>query len=571
MNVDSSFVRSRKNTISIFVCSFLLSFVFVSSSRAQSEVYTKWTARFDAAHTEDDPAAMALDGKGNTFVTGNTCIDNPCTNVESLTIGYNSNGNVKWRAFLSGTSHLAIGLDIAVDSAGNVYVLSFLNPTDGSTELATAKYSPAGVRQWVNFIASTSNTGYRPMKLAVAPGGNVYVTITAQPITNPPSETIPSAVTVKYDTTGKQIWSREAALAGSPAFVRLDAAENVYVLVFNYFDPQNRHSVIFKYNANGTLLNSYGGNRLGNIKAFRVDGNGNSYVAGSGTSQPPNGIQDRIVAKFSSAGVLDWLHDFGPAVSGDQSDFADLAVDSSGDVLVAQSLSGTIPLSGGTDISVVKFNSTGTVQWTTHYNGQSDDSGNDQPVAIAVNSSGYTYITGFNIYQVSSQPAKEDFVTVKYDPNGKQIWAAHYNANNAPVALALSGGDVVVAGDAGFNSPTSGSDWLTIDYVQDAAKVSPTSLSFGNQKVGTVSASKTVTLTNTAEVPLAITGISITGEFELTNNCPSTVAAGATCTFTVKFAPTQLGGLAGTVTVHDNWSGSAVHPQTVQLTGTGTT
>ena len=161
-------------------------------------------------------------------------------------------------------------------------------------------------------------------------------------------------------------------------------------------------------------------------------------------------------------------------------------------------------------------------------------------------------------------------MTVKYDPNGKQIWAAHYNANNAPVALALSGGDVVVAGDAGFNSPTSGSDWLTIDYVQDAAKVSPTSLSFGNQKVGTVSASKTVILTNTAEVPLAITGISITGEFEVTNNCPSTLAAGATCTLGVKFAPTQLGGLAGTVTVHDNWSGSAVHPQTVQLGGTGT-
>ncbi len=565
MNVDSSFARCRKTTISIFVCLFLLSFVFVPSSRAQSEVYTKWIARFDAAHTEDDPAAMALDGKGNTFVTGNTCIDNPCTNVESLTIGYNSNGNVKWRAFLSGTSHLAIGLDIAIDSAGNVYVLSFLNPTDGSTEVATAKYSPTGARQWVNFIASTSNTGYRPMKLAVAPEGNVYVTITAQPITNPPSETIPSAVTVKYDTTGKQIWSREAALAGSPAFVRLDAAENVYVLVFNYFDPQNRHSVIFKYNANGTLLNSYGGNKLGNIKAFRVDGNGNSYVAGSGTSQPPNGIQDRIVAKFSSAGVLDWLHDFGPAVSGDQSDFADLAVDSSGDVLVAQSLSGTIPSNGGTDISVVKFNSTGTIQWTTRYNGQSDDSGNDQPVAIAVNSSGYTYITGFDIYPafVSSVPRKEDFVTVKYDPNGKQIWAAHYNANNAPVALALSGGDVVVAGDAGFNSPTSSSDWLTIDYVQDAAKVSPTSLSFGNQKAGTVSASKTVILTNTAEVPLAITGISITGEFELTNNCPSTLSAGATCTLGIKFAPTQLGGLAS---IHKQFSSPARVPRELSAT-----
>jgi len=77
MNVDSSFVRSRKNTIGIFVCSFLLSFVFVSSSRAQSEVYTKWIARFDAAHAFDQAIAMAVDGKGNTFVTGQTCVANP--------------------------------------------------------------------------------------------------------------------------------------------------------------------------------------------------------------------------------------------------------------------------------------------------------------------------------------------------------------------------------------------------------------------------------------------------------------------------------------------------------------
>src|SRR5712672_2713361 len=46
MHADSWFVRSRKNIINVFVCSFLLSFVFVASSHAQSEVYTKWIARF---------------------------------------------------------------------------------------------------------------------------------------------------------------------------------------------------------------------------------------------------------------------------------------------------------------------------------------------------------------------------------------------------------------------------------------------------------------------------------------------------------------------------------------------
>jgi hypothetical protein len=577
MHVDSSFARYRKTTISIFVWSFLLSFVFATTSRAQSEVFTKWIARFDAAHAFDQAIAMAVDGKGNTFVTGQTCVANPCSTAsqESLTIAYDSKGNVKWRAFLG---QAAIGLDIAVDSGGNVYVLSALG-----SEMATAKYSPTGVRQWINFINSTStlpgptSTSYRPVKLAVSPAGNVYVAITkVDQIPNPapgsgPGTTV-NTIAVKYDTSGKQVWTKEAPPTpdqyNSAVSVRLDAGENVYVLVFSLSNSQVHDSFIAKYDSNGNLLNTYGSSQLGTIAAFRVDASGNSYVAGGGSPQPPNGKEDRIVAKFSPTGVLDWLHDFGPEFptiatnpppnSGvNSSSFADLAVDSAGNVFIGQTLPGVIPSFGTFDISVVKFNSPGTIQWTSRFNGHSDDSDADQAVAVAVNSSGNAYVTGYG----SVGPA-----TIKYDPNGKQIWA-EVQGGPGPVSLALSGGDVIVTGE--ISSATTSADWATIDYVQDAAKVSPTSLSFGNQKVGTVSASKTVILTNTAEVPLAITGISITGEFELTNNCPSTVAAGATCTFTVKFAPTQLGGLAGTVTVHDNWSGSAVHPQTVQLTGTG--
>jgi hypothetical protein len=521
---------------------------------------------------------MAVDGKGNTFVTGQTCVANPCSTAgqESLTIAYDSKGNVKWRAFLGQAA--AIGLDIAVDSGGNVYVLSALG-----SEMATAKYSPTGTRQWVNFINSTStlpgptSTSYQPVKLAVSPTGNVYVATTKviQVPNGPfsPTSTI-NTVTIKYDTNGKQIWTKEAPPTpdqwNSAVSIRLDAAENAYVLVFSFFNSQVHDSFIAKYDSNGNLLNTYGSSQLGTIAAFRVDTSGNSYVAGGGSPQPPNGKEDRIVAKFNSSGVLDWLHDFGPEFTtiasnpppnsgANSSSFADLAVDSASDVFVAQTLPGTIPSAGGFDISVVKFNSTGTIQWTTRYNPHSVQFESYQAAAVAVNSGGNAYVTGYG----SVGPA-----TIKYDPNGKQIWA-EIKSGPLPVSLALSGGDVIVTGS--ISGATTSSDWFTIDFVQDAAKVSPTSLGFGNQKAGTVSASKTVILTNTAEVPLAITGISITGEFELTNNCPSTVAAGATCTFTVKFAPTQLGGLAGTVTVHDNWSGSAVHPQTVQLTGTGTT
>jgi len=571
---DSTFMKCRTRITAIFVGSFLLSFILVTNSLAQSEVFTKWIVRFDGAHAFDAPSAIAVDGKGNTLVTGATCVVDPCTNQESLTLKYDSNGNVVWRAFLAGTSHHASGLDIAADSGGNVYVLSVLNPGYSSSEVATAKYNPSGVREWVDFIASTSSTHYVPVKLAVSPEGNVYVVMTAQPVSNPPSVTI-NTITVKYDTNGNKIWSKQVPpnqnISNVPVFVRLDAAENVYVLVSSVFNSQVHDAFITKYDINGNLLNSYGGNQLGSVDAFRVDASGNSYVAGGGPPQAPNGAEDRIVAKFSSAGILDWHHDFGaPFIfPRDPSGFADVAVDSAGDVFFAQTLPGAIPSSGGADISVVKFNSTGTIQWTTRYNGRSDDSGFDHAVAIAVNSSDDPYIVGS-----SSNPSGKcclaEFATIKYDPNGKQIWVARYNSNGgAPVSLALSGGNLLVTG-VSFGATTA-ADWATIDYVQDAAKVNPTSLSFGNQKVGTQSGSQTVTLTNTSEASLTITAIDITGEFHLTNHCPGTLAAGATCTLGVMFTPTQLGNLTGDVTVHDNWTGSTTHPQTVQLTGTGTT
>jgi phospholipase C len=100
-----------------------------------------------------------------------------------------------------------------------------------------------------------------------------------------------------------------------------------------------------------------------------------------------------------------------------------------------------------------------------------------------------------------------------------------------------------------------------------SASVSPTSLSFLSQVLGTTSASKPVTLTNTGSVSLSITSITTSGDFAQTNNCGSSLAGGAKCTINVTFTPTATGNRSGTLTVNDNASGS---PQTVSLTGSGT-
>jgi probable HAF family extracellular repeat protein len=71
--------------------------------------------------------------------------------------------------------------------------------------------------------------------------------------------------------------------------------------------------------------------------------------------------------------------------------------------------------------------------------------------------------------------------------------------------------------------------------------ISPTTLSFANQAVGTSSAARVVTLTNTGQTPFAFDAPQTSGDYAQTNDCAATLPAGASCSFNVTFMPTALG------------------------------
>jgi hypothetical protein len=97
--------------------------------------------------------------------------------------------------------------------------------------------------------------------------------------------------------------------------------------------------------------------------------------------------------------------------------------------------------------------------------------------------------------------------------------------------------------------------------------LSPPSVSFPAQYVGTSSLPQTVTLTNTGMGALTITSVTASpADFGPLSACGNTVAAGASCAIGVFFDPTATGTRAGTLSISDNAGGS---PQTVTLTGTG--
>jgi len=76
-----------------------------------------------------------------------------------------------------------------------------------------------------------------------------------------------------------------------------------------------------------------------------------------------------------------------------------------------------------------------------------------------------------------------------------------------------------------------------------SVSVSPASLNFGSVPMGQTSTPQTVTVMNTCKAAVGISKIGIGGgypapsDFAETNNCGSSLAAGASCAIIVTFAP----------------------------------
>ncbi len=171
--------------------------------------------------------------------------------------------------------------------------------------------------------------------------------------------------------------------------------------------------------------------------------------------------------------------------------------------------------------------------------GSTDDSTFNQIVASA----GYTF-----------NPSTGNTATISL-PSGTSARYVRlsFTANSGWSAAQLSEFQVFPGG----GSSGTGSSALT---------ASPSSLSFGSVNVGSTSSAQTVTVTNPGSSAATVNSVSVSGAFSQTNTCGSSLAAGATCTVSVKFAPTAAGAASGSLSVASSAPSS---PLTVALSGTG--
>jgi len=144
------------------------------------------------------------------------------------------------------------------------------------------------------------------------------------------------------------------------------------------------------------------------------------------------------------------------------------------------------------------------------------------------------------------------------------------NVTFTPSGSGTSTGSLVVTDNASGSPQTVGLAGAGTSAPTPVAGVSPTGLTYASQTVGTSSAAQAATLSNTGNAALNITSIAITGtnagDFAQTNNCGTSVAAGASCAINMTFTPSATGTRTASVTIADNALDS---PEGAPLTGTG--
>lgn len=236
---------------------------------------------------------------------------------------------------------------------------------------------------------------------------------------------------------------------------------------------------------------------------------------------------------------------FTPSAEGARSGVVGLAHDGGG--LAAITLAGT-GVAPSAQLSVASFpatavgtSSTAVALLTNTGIGPLSVSG---PTVAAVTGTGFSFVA--TTCTDSLAVGQSCGTTVRYAP-------ANAGSHTGQLALGTAAGTKRVA--------------LVGSAVQGVAYASPASLSFAGTQVGTTSGAQALTLTNTGDALLTMTGIGLVegaADFGQSNNC-ATLAPGASCTVTVSFTPQASGVRNGVLGLVHDGAGTSI----IELAGTG--
>lgn len=227
------------------------------------------------------------------------------------------------------------GIDVVVDSVGNIYAAGTKHTFNGYTETGStthvvSKYATNGALLWQR----TSTVGI-PKGITVSSTGNVFV--------------VGSTGVARYTSSGNLTWTKSGG--GDDIII---SGSNLYV---------RAKTTIRKLDGNGKQLWSKAQSGLsGMVIADMVgDGSGNVYLTGKFNKTSTN--RDAFARKLNSSGSVLWTQQFG---TGAYDDARGIATINGSEIYVTGETQGSLSHTniGGSDGYLRKMNSSGSRLWT---------------------------------------------------------------------------------------------------------------------------------------------------------------------------------------------------------------
>jgi len=313
----------------------------------------------------DEGSGVSTDASRNRYVFW--------TGPSAVVTKFRPLGDRLWSKAIGGSGGLTRSSGIVADAAGNTYAVGSTSESlSGQTNAGlrdsfVTKLDPLGNEVWTRLIGSPSEDFGSAVALDQA--GNVYVVgFTNGDVGGTGNGGREDAFLAKLDNAGNTLWVRQFGSADEefPRGVGVDAAGNVYVggsisVTIEGIPIGNSDVFLAKYDSEGnqSWFRQFGSTDSDFGNAVAVDAAGNSWIAGSMDAQ--GGAPDVFVAKYDTAGTQLWIQLFGSQFG----DFAQgVVLDAGGNAYVTGTTNGDFggPNAGGDnggDVFVFKIDPNG--------------------------------------------------------------------------------------------------------------------------------------------------------------------------------------------------------------------